>query len=106
MAMKIRNPKNKNLTLHFAPDWNGMPVNINRGPLIVEYLEGSERTLWDATEDHLRTLVVRFDLHFPADGEQHDSSGAITRFIRSLRAFSQAGLDVKQPRVKRVRRRT
>ena len=104
--MNIRHPKNKNLTLHFAPDWNGMPVNINRGPLIVEFLDGIERTVWDATEDHLRTLVVRLDLHFPADGQEYDSSGAITRFIRSLRALIEADLERKQREGKRVHRCT
>ena len=101
--MNARHPQNKNLTLHFEPGWHGMPVNVNHGPLIVEYLEGIDRTLWDATEDHLRTLVVRLDLHFPAY-QAFDSSGSITDFIRRLRAMIEADLARKGRQRKRVHR--
>lgn len=93
-----RLPNNTNLTLHEEPTWNGMRVNLGRGPLIREYLQGIDDALWAATDDHTRVSVIRVDLHFPMHREVN-SKGAISRFTESFKA------KIRQDIKRRVRRR-
>lgn len=103
--MNTRLPQNKNLSLHFDPTWHGLPVNVYKGPLISEYLFAIDHVLWSATDDHLRTLVIRFDLHYPAS-RAFDTEGHISRFLASLKAQIKADMAARERGGKRVHRCT
>lgn len=74
---------NKNITLKRILEYNGHPVLGEPGPLVLEYLERSNQTLFNALKEHPRTLAVRFDLRLP--DESYDSR-VISKFVDSLKA--------------------
>jgi len=81
----IRHPNNTNLTLHYHSDYQGLPVQTERGPLVRDYLERLHLTM----NKDPRVFAFRFDLRLPAD--MHDlecycSNAAINRFIESFKA--------------------
>lgn len=81
--------QNLNLTLHDGETWHGLPLNSGHGPLIDQYLLGVYETMFNAVREYPRTCAMRFDLHYPAGGE--DPQGRhISRFIASLNAQLEA----------------
>lgn len=99
--MNKRHPHNSNLRLHHERMWQGQPVLTEKGPVIIDYLQRIDKTLWRATNDHPRTLLIRVDLRFPSHGE-FSESGLITRFLASLKAQIEADLERKARSGKRV----
>jgi hypothetical protein len=89
-----RLPENTKLTLHTEPTYRGMRVNSSPGPLIKQYLEGIDDTLWAVTDDYTRVTVIRFDLHFPLSGPFR-SKGAISLFFKGLDRRIQRDLQQK-----------
>ncbi len=83
--MNQRHPTNKNLTLHVDPIFNSYPVNLNHGPLIVNYLQRSLNVIQTTLAHHPRTFVIGFTLRAPA-GLSVMPDNAISRFIESLKA--------------------
>jgi hypothetical protein len=86
-AQRLRT--NTNLSLHFENYYQGLPVMVQKGPLIREYLEMLYHTTQRALEEHARVFAVRFDLRLP-DGkplpEDAFTNRVIQRFIDSLKA--------------------
>lgn len=83
--MNQRHPINKNLTLHVAPTFNGYPVNLGHGPLVVNYLQRSLNVIQMALAHHPRTFVIGITLRAPA-GLVEMPDNAISRFIESFKA--------------------
>lgn len=86
---------NYQLTHHdlwFAPLYAGMPVYLDRGPLLTRHLDAIHRTMVSALTVSPRSYAVRFDLRLPDDFAWSDTE-VITRFFRSLhRLLDQADL--------------
>lgn len=87
--MRTSLSQNPNLTLHEGETWHGLPLNSGQGPLIDQYLLGIHETMFNAVREYPRTCAMRFDLHYPAGGQ--DPQGRhISRFIASLNAQLEA----------------
>ena len=92
--------RNTNLSLHHAGDWQGIPVQPQRGPLVTNYLERIHFVIANAVADHTRTCVFRCDLKFPAHGFEPDTA-VISRFVDSLKAQLNANAQRKERQGKR-----
>lgn len=98
--------KNKNLTIYNQQNFNGWEV-VPGYTLINEYLAKVEQILERALTEHPRTLVIRFDLHFPLipncpDYPREFDSTVVTRFVESFKAQVRADLVKKNREGKRV----
>lgn len=85
----IRHPKNANLTLHRETAYQGLPVQVDKGPFITEYLDRLHRTMGRALCQYPRVFAFRFDLRLPADTQLPDyvfTNAVIDRFIESFKA--------------------
>jgi hypothetical protein len=70
----------------------GMPVYLDRGPLLTRHLDAIHRTMLNALTVSPRSYAVRFDLRLPNDFALSDTE-VITRFFRALnRLLDQADL--------------
>lgn len=87
--MSTRHPSNPNLRLHLEEVWQGFPVQIQRGSLVVNYLDSINQVIQRAVTEHPRTCVFRCDLNFPAEGYEPDTA-VISRFTDSLKAQIKA----------------
>lgn len=83
----LRLPENTNLTLHWLPEYEGFPVQVNNGPLVGNYLQRLKQVLDLSLSDYGRVFAFRFDLRFPSGmyaGWNDDQ--CIDRFIASFKA--------------------
>lgn len=99
MSIQLTTPSSLEITTEAY--FNDMPIQFQHGPLVVNYLESSEKVLRRALQCHPRTLAVRVDLRFPPDAKKLDAA-VISRFIASLRAQIVADLNAKKRAGKRV----
>lgn len=80
---------NPNHTLHFEPDYLGLPIQADKGPFIREYLQPLYGTILRSISDYRQVFAFRFDLRFP-DGYYPYSlaypNEFIDRFIESFKA--------------------
>jgi hypothetical protein len=72
-------------------NYKNLPVYAELSKLSGCYLSSIEQVLASTLKEHPRTFVIRIDLHFPQrvncpDYPYNYESGAITRFISSLKA--------------------
>ncbi|MBV7480279.1 inovirus Gp2 family protein [Pseudomonas sp. PDM31] len=85
----IRHPSNTNLTLHYENTYQGLPVQVAKGPFISEYLNRLNQTVERALAQYPRVFAFRFDLRLPAEIELSESAyrnQVIERFIESFKA--------------------
>jgi len=85
----LRHPQNKNLHIHTAELFEGMPVMIDKGPFITEYLYSLKRTIDNALEQYPRSLGFRVDLRLPVGLDLPDfayTNQVISKFIESFKA--------------------
>lgn len=84
----LRHSLNRNLTLHTADQYAGMPVLTSPGPLIEQYLSRIQQVTESALTQYPRTFAYRIDLRYPVDylGTAMESNQIIERFIASLKA--------------------
>ncbi|MEB0030195.1 inovirus Gp2 family protein [Undibacterium sp. RTI2.1] len=85
----IRHPLNSNLSLHHDNHFLGLPVQIDKGPLIIEYLDRLYQTMSRTLGQYRRVFAFRFDLRLPATLNLYDLSYEnefIDRFIESFKA--------------------
>lgn len=85
----IRHQFNSNLTLHSEDQYLGLPIQIDKGPFIGEYLDRLHQTMSCALGQYRRVFAFRFDLRFPCDLNEHNfnfDNQAIERFIESFKA--------------------
>ncbi|QIE89846.1 inovirus Gp2 family protein [Pseudomonas nitroreducens] len=61
----LRHPQNTNLHIHTDPHFEGLPVMVEKGPFISEYLGTLKSTIDLALGQYSRLLAFRADLHLP-----------------------------------------
>jgi hypothetical protein len=84
-----RHPQNPNLTLHDEHDYLGLPIQVNKGPFIKEYLDLLYLTMMRAVNQYGRVYAFRFDLHFPESMSAYPYANdnlVVERFVESMRA--------------------
>ncbi|EME9747694.1 inovirus Gp2 family protein [Pseudomonas plecoglossicida] len=85
----LRLSMNRNLHLHTAATFQDLPVMVDKGPFILEYLEALSRTINLALVQYPRVFAFRVDLRLPRFvGIPDDalSNRVISRFIESFKA--------------------
>ena len=84
-----RHPINPNLTIHNEDNYLGFPIQVDKGPFILEYLQGLHVTMTRAIGQYSRVFAFRFDLHFPSSMSLYNvanDNAVIDRFIESFKA--------------------
>ena len=61
----LRHPDNNNLSLHYGDAFEGLPLQIDKGPFIREYLSALKHTIESAMAEYPRMLAFRVDLRLP-----------------------------------------
>jgi len=85
----MRHPTNPNLTLYYENTYQGLPIQFEKGPFIIEYLQCLHKTMTLAIEQYREVFEFRFDLRLPSS---HTPQGTayqnevIDRFIASFKA--------------------
>lgn len=85
----LRHPGNTNLHLYHQPTYRGLPLMIDKGPFVEEYLSRLVRAIQRALTQYPRVMAFRVDLTLPRDIEWRDyadSNEVISRFINSFSA--------------------
>lgn len=101
----LRHPGNTNLHQHHADTFEGLPVMVEKGPFIREYLIDLKRTIDLAIEQYPRVLAFRVDLRLPSGAELDDrvfTNVVISRFIASFKAKIQYNREKAREQSKRA----
>ena len=83
----LRHPDNNNLSLHYGDTFEGLPLQIDKGPFIREYLSALKYTIESAMAEYPRMLAFRVDLRLPQGIELQDyayTNQVISRFFESF----------------------
>ncbi|MBF8805591.1 inovirus Gp2 family protein [Pseudomonas asiatica] len=83
----LRHPDNNNLSLHYEPTYDGLPVMLGKGPFIREYLSDLKHTIELAMAEYPRVLAFRVDLRLPQGIDLPDyayTNLVISRFFESF----------------------
>lgn len=84
-----RHPNNTNLTLHYGSTYLGLPIQQDKGPFILSYLDSLYLTISRAMVQYGRVFAFRVDVRLPAGmylPEVTESNEVIGRFIESFKA--------------------
>ncbi|QQU68178.1 inovirus Gp2 family protein [Pseudomonas fluorescens] len=84
----LRHPDNTNLHLHYDDTFEGLPVMIEKGPFIREYLSSLKETIELAIAQYPRVLAFRADLRLPRGIDLPDyanTNQVISKFFESFR---------------------
>ncbi|HCT4817286.1 inovirus Gp2 family protein [Pseudomonas aeruginosa] len=84
-----RHPGNTNLRLQYGPTYRGLPLMIDKGPFVEEYLSRLLRVIQRALTQYPRVMAFRVDLNLPKDIDPSgyaDTNKVISRFIESFGA--------------------
>lgn len=86
--MRVRHPQNSSLRLWYEPTYKGLPVQIQRGPLVEDYLDRLHQTTLRALAAHPRTFGFRVDLRFPErmNLDEFSCNALLQRFVDSFKA--------------------
>jgi len=85
----VRHPGNTNLTLHYDATYLGLPVQQDKGPFVLSYLERLKQTIDRALAQYRRVFAFRIDLRFPANQQlpaDAFTNEIMSRFIASFKA--------------------
>lgn len=85
----LRHPDNSNLRLHFDSLFRNMRVQVERGPLIANYLDRLWFVIEQALSQYPRVFAFRFDLHLPLHSSGYvdlESNAVIDRMLESFKA--------------------
>lgn len=85
----FRHPVNPNLTFHCGGNYQGLPVQFDKGPFIRQYLDRLSQTVSRALGQYPRVFAFRVDLRLPVGGllpDHSDTNQVIGRFIESFKA--------------------
>ncbi|MBA1302275.1 transposase [Pseudomonas sp. MF6394] len=83
----LRHPDNNNLSLHYGDSFEGLPLQIDKGPFIREYLSALMHTIELAMVEYPRMLAFRVDLRLPQGLELQDyayTNQVISKFFESF----------------------
>ncbi|MWK54648.1 inovirus-type Gp2 protein [Pseudomonas otitidis] len=84
-----RHPQNENLMIHNASGYCGMPIQVDKGPFVQQYLGRLRDTIERAAQQYSRVFAFRIDLRFPTGvdlPESHYTNQVIERFFESFKA--------------------
>lgn len=84
-----RHPGNTNLILHYDATYLGLPVQQDKGPFVLSYLERLKQTIDLALAQYRRVFAFRVDLRLPVGQLLPDetfTNEIISRFIASFKA--------------------
>lgn len=84
-----RHPDNSNLHLHHANTFEGLPLMVEKGPFVREYLIDLKRTIDQALGQYSRVLAFRVDLRLPCTVDLDDyvfTNEVMSRFIASFKS--------------------
>lgn len=82
-----RHPGNTNLHLQYGSTYHGLPLMIDKGPFVEEYLSSLLRVIQRALTQYPRVMAFRVDLNLPRDIDPSDyanTNKVISRFIESF----------------------
>ncbi|HFJ0418677.1 inovirus Gp2 family protein [Pseudomonas aeruginosa] len=85
----LRHPKNTNLHIHTDAFFEGLPVMVEKGPFITEYLASLKSTIGLALGQYPRLLAFRVDLRLPLGIDLPDyayTNQVMSKFIESFKA--------------------
>ena len=85
----LRHPENTNLHLHHDDTFEGLPVMVEKGPFVRQYLSRLKHTIDLALEQYSRILAYRVDLRLPVGIDLPDHAyrnKVISDFIESFKA--------------------
>lgn len=85
----LRHPENTNLRLHHDDTFEGLPVMVEKGPFVRQYLSRLKHTIDLALEQYSRILAYRVDLRLPVGIDLPDHAyrnKVISDFIESFKA--------------------
>lgn len=84
----MRHTQNLNLILHHDSFFEGLPVQTERGPLVVSYLKRSRDIVNKSLSQYGRVFAFRVDLRFPLGFSFPviDNNDVLERFFASLKA--------------------
>lgn len=88
----LRHPENHNLRLYYEDTFEGLPLMIEKGPFVREYLERLKVTVDLALAQYPRVLAFRADLRLPENPELPAyafTNEVISRFFASFKAKIQ-----------------
>lgn len=83
----LRHPSNTNLHLYHQPAYHGLPLMVEKGPFVEEYLSRLHRVIERALIQYPRVMAFRVDLNLPRDvglSDYADTNTVISRFIESF----------------------
>lgn len=83
----LRHADNNNLSLHYGDSFEGLPLQIDKGPFIREYLSAMKHTIELAMAEYPRMLAFRVDLRLPRGIELPHyayTNQVISRFFESF----------------------
>lgn len=84
-----RHPDNTNLHLHSSSVFEGLPIQLDKGPFVYEYLHRLKVTMENALVDYSRVFAFRIDLRLPAGlclPEQTCTNAVVHLFLESFKA--------------------
>ncbi|MBS1208778.1 MAG: transposase [Proteobacteria bacterium] len=102
--MRIRHPNNTALKLWYETHYRGLPVQIQRGPLVEDYLDRLHQTMLKALAAHPRTLAFRADLRLPdwmGVLNEFTHNALIQRFVDSFKSKVSHNRQVARQRLER-----
>lgn len=97
----LRHPGNRNLHLHHDDTFEDLPVMVEKGPFVRQYLSRLKRTIDLALEQYSRVLAFRVDLRLPLGIDlpgYADTNEVISRFIASFNAKIERNRDKARER--------
>ncbi|MGY2228157.1 inovirus Gp2 family protein [Pseudomonas tolaasii] len=82
----LRHSDNTNLHLHYDDTFEDLPVMVDKGPFVREYLSALKRTIELAMAEYPRVLAFRVDLRLPQAIDLSDyTNQIISDFFESFR---------------------
>jgi len=85
----IRHSQNSNLIIHNELDYRGLPIQVDKGPFIRQYLQKLHTTIDRALQQYSRVFAFRVDLRFPAafvHGRDDNASQVFKKFLDSFKS--------------------
>ncbi len=83
----MRLQQNTNLILYNNPLYRGLPIQLDKGPFIEQYLEKLYTVFQQAMYQYPRVFAFRFDLRFPASLELYPDEYKNSLFKKFMDAF-------------------
>jgi hypothetical protein len=79
---------NRNIDLYYERTYLGMPIQIEKGPFVLQYLNKLHQTLARSLKNYREVFAFRFDLRFPLGTcpTHYYENQVIDRFVESFKS--------------------